>query len=265
MFFLKKIKKLQKKSRPSREFRKSLLINLNNQINMNHSKKVWRLIPATLIALIIVFSFGASAYAYNSNEVIEGHPLFFLKHNIEKMEGRLAVGSEAKVNFHHRMMERRLKEANHFGENNEKMKVLLEKAANELDLSVEELRNQIKDPKTRVEIMNRLADQGFEYAEACQKHNEQFGQKRLNIGQHIMNQEECNQEGCEMNLHQEKREEIMKKHQENLGSELSLEIQFLHQEIFDQENLNMQEKHQQFRTKMKDLIKNKIEVKKADK
>lgn len=73
---------------------------------------------------------GAGAYAYESPDVIDGHPLYAMKQGLETAEAAIAKTSpERAAAFHEKMLERRLKEAERIV--NGRREKLIERAADE--------------------------------------------------------------------------------------------------------------------------------------
>ena len=107
------------------------------------------------IALVLLLG-GTSVYAYESPEVSEGHFLHPVKQGIEQLEGKLRQGEpEGRAGHHLKMFGRRLDEAD-LQEVEEHKEILLETAAEELDMTVEELKDSMFDPGARVEILEQL-------------------------------------------------------------------------------------------------------------
>ncbi|MBU0645890.1 hypothetical protein KJ611_00200 [Patescibacteria group bacterium] len=256
MFIPKQFKQLRDNACPSPEFKNQLLAKLNQETSMTNQSWVRRFVPAFAAALVLFFALGTGAYAYESPSVTEGHPLHFLKNNFEKFEERFADSPEKQAQFHAKMMERRMGEAEHLGWGSEEAQTLLEAAAAEMDLSVEELVNDLKDPETRSQIMDQLAEQGFEFAEAWQEHREQYGQgkaKGFGIGQHMIDFDDDATDDIQA--------PVMGR---GLGWGLGDDIQELRLEIFNDEDLSVEEKRETFHEAVRGLIEEKVEVKKAE-
>lgn len=67
---------------------------------------------ALALALLVMFLLtGTSVYAYNSNDVITGHPLFLLKDAIENVELNLASAESAKAIKYAKFSQKRISEA----------------------------------------------------------------------------------------------------------------------------------------------------------
>ncbi|MFH1142328.1 MAG: hypothetical protein V1695_01290 [Candidatus Uhrbacteria bacterium] len=99
---------------------------------------------------------GTSVYAYESDEVSEGHILHPIKEGIEMFEGKLSQGKpEGRAGYHLKMMSRRLDEVGH-QEMEERRERLLTTAAEELDMTVKELKDAMFDPQIRMEIIEQL-------------------------------------------------------------------------------------------------------------
>lgn len=76
----------------------------------------WATRAAMAVVLLVSLGLGTGAYAYESVDVVEGHPLHLIKQHIEAVEQRIATrkSPEAVAQFHVRMLKRRLREADHF-------------------------------------------------------------------------------------------------------------------------------------------------------
>ncbi len=66
-------------------------------------------LPVATVGLFLVT--GVGAYAYESPTVTDGHLLYPVKQGCEHVEAAMQLSGEAQANFHARMMERRLAEA----------------------------------------------------------------------------------------------------------------------------------------------------------
>jgi len=199
----------------------------------------WRkLAPAGAVAAIVFFSLGTGVYAYESPSVTEGHPLNIVKQNLERAEGWLANNPEARVRFHAKMMDRRMNEARFAGLGNEKADALLAAAAEQLDMSTADLREEMRDPETRVQIMEELADKGVAFAETWQEHRENFGEGKargFGFGRPIMGQDE------DPRLPPP-------------GFGMSEEVKTLRDSIFADESLSLEEQREAFHEGMKVLL-----------
>jgi len=152
---------IKRKAAPSRQFQKELLSHLIGKNTMKIN--IFKTAAASMVAVVILAGGTMSTYAYYSPGVTDGDLLNGLKSGIEKMEGGLARSPEKRAEFHAKMMKRRVAEAEHLKKDNEHHQVVVERAATELGLSVDELKNNIKDPDQRKEIIEQLRDtnQGF--------------------------------------------------------------------------------------------------------
>jgi hypothetical protein len=110
-----------------------------------------------------MFGMGTGVYAYESPDVVEGHALYPVKQGIEGIEGRLAFTSAQKARFHAKMMHRRLREAEHLVDRQERVAPLLVEAAEELGLTVSELKRELRDPESRAEVIEQLKEQDARY------------------------------------------------------------------------------------------------------
>lgn len=139
---LKKILKgLKSESRPDKKCKKALWRQLEHKYDhMYPADRRFVSKPAVIIAAAVLFavSVGTSAYAYDSPEVVEGHPLHFLKENIENFEGKLKFSSEKKAEWHIKMQNRRMEEGQYFMEKNDFRKKIFENGIKEIPFSLDE-------------------------------------------------------------------------------------------------------------------------------
>jgi len=161
MFWLKhQIKKIRRETTPSRAFEDALLRRI---AGAPVSRPVFRFVGVGAAAIILFFSLGTGVYAYGSPDVLDGHPLYFIKQGLERAEGRFATTAETRARFHARMTERRMEEAERIAENQDRLVGALESAAMEMDLSIGEMRAEFRDPRMRKEVVDRLVNQNDRY------------------------------------------------------------------------------------------------------
>ncbi len=98
---------------PRPEFRRALLARLlaNNQLSTTYRQHLRFPRLATALAVLVLIFVGTGAYAYESPNVIEGHPLFMVKKKLESARVRMARTPEDRARVHLWKMERRLREA----------------------------------------------------------------------------------------------------------------------------------------------------------
>lgn len=169
MFWLKgQLKKLRREATPSDAFKDALLqrivgapAKVTPGIGGKYPALNWAAVGVAVV--VLVFGMGTGVYAYESPDVVDGHPLYFVKQKLEDVEGRFATTSEARAHFHAKMMERRMSEAERIAEDQEKLGAVLESAADELDLTVEELSADLEDHPKRKAIIERLNAQNDRY------------------------------------------------------------------------------------------------------
>ena len=119
-----------------------------------------------LTALVVVFTMGTGVYAYESPEVVEGHPLYQVKQSIESVEKSLARTPEARAEFHSRMMERRISEGeHHLSRQPEQVQEALDAAADQLEQTVVEFAPEIQDPALRAQMIEELSIHNARYVE----------------------------------------------------------------------------------------------------
>ncbi|MBI4714332.1 hypothetical protein HY771_04075 [Candidatus Uhrbacteria bacterium] len=156
----RQLKKEKNSAIVTNEFRTALWSKLSAEIDSNKIAQPFalrfRFAVVGVASFVIVFGLGTGVYAYESPQVVEGHTLYFLKNNVEKLEERSAWTPEMRAQFRTRMVERRLREAKANQDQPELELRLLTKAGRELDLTVEELRGGLKNEQKRQEIIKKL-------------------------------------------------------------------------------------------------------------
>lgn len=172
MFFLKRqLKRLSRIGKPSQEFRDGLWLKLSQEHACLYPEASvcshrFRFAAAGFSALIVVFTMGTGVYAYESPEVVDGHPLYFVKSSLESAQEGLARTSEARAEFHARMMARRLEEGeHHLSRRPEQVEESLEAAADQLEQTVEEFAPRIQDPTLRAQMIEDLSIHNARYVE----------------------------------------------------------------------------------------------------
>ncbi len=151
---------MAREARPTRAFSDALLKKI---VGVPHPRPVFRFATVGALCLVLVFGMGTGVYAYESPDVVEGHPLYFMKQNMEKMEERMAPTSEARAEFHAKMYNRRMNEAERLVEQSDKISTVLESAAIELDQSVEELNTEVEVMPRRHKIIEKLSTENDRY------------------------------------------------------------------------------------------------------
>lgn len=120
-------------------------------------QKTWiRFGAVGVTSLFLLLGGTAGVYAYESPKVIEGHPLFSVKQHLENAEQRLSEWKGEPGMFHAKMMKRRLNEFDVHQGKPEQQQVLLTAAAEELGMTVEELRQGLHDPQKRSALIEKL-------------------------------------------------------------------------------------------------------------
>ncbi len=168
MYFLKaKLKWFGRKARPSRAFTSALLSKLEPVAS--YRQHAFRFATAGMAAVLVIFGTGTSVYAYSSPDVSDGHPLYPIKHGMEQLQERFAATSDQRAEFHADMMQRRMAEAERLDQTKEQIPKILESAASELDLSVNELKADLRDPEQRKEVIDRLSETNERYADVLSR------------------------------------------------------------------------------------------------
>jgi len=161
---------MRSQAAPRPEFRSALRAKLSAAYEARYpsaaSSPLLKFAAAGVCVVVLFFGMGTGVYAYESPEVTPDHPLYFMKSGMEQMEGRFAKTPEARAKFHAKMMDRRLKEAERFFQKNRKVGgVLLQSAADELGMTTDELKGELRDPQTRREVLQELSEQSDRYAD----------------------------------------------------------------------------------------------------
>lgn len=203
MFFLKRqLKHLSKTGLPSKAFRDALWLKLSaDRACLYPEASVcshrFRFAAAGLSALVVVFTMGTGVYAYESPDVVDGHPLYFVKSSLESVEEGLARTPEARAEFHSRMMSRRLEEGeHHLSRRSEQVEQSLEAAADQLEQTVEEFAPRVQDPTLRAQMIEELSIHNARYVELSarvQKGEAQSGEPahlRSRVEGHGLSQDE---------------------------------------------------------------------------
>lgn len=172
MFFLKRqLKKTAQSIRPSAEFRARLLSELSLAYDQEYGCPQRRpfFVRATavgLASLVLFFTVGTGVYAYESPEVSEGHPLYFVKSGLESLWERTALSPEARAEFHAEMMERRLAEGEYqLPMRPEQVEPSLEAAAEQFERTIEALDEGVEDESVREKMIDTLSLRRARYLE----------------------------------------------------------------------------------------------------
>ena len=139
--------------------KKRLLQELRIQLNeypMIKQRTYARWGAVGVASLVLLVSGTASVYAYESPVVVDGHPFYPLKQTLETAEHQFAQWRGKPGEFHAKMMERRLNEFDIHQGKPEQQQVLLTAAAEELGMTVEELRQGLHDPQKRSALIEKL-------------------------------------------------------------------------------------------------------------
>jgi hypothetical protein len=244
--------KLKKTSEPNKKFKKELLVQCANEY-MPTKQSTFRFATSGVVALLVVFGLGTGVFAYESPSVVEGHPLNFVKENVEKVEEKLARSPEARAKFHARMSDRRFKEAKRFKGDDSRKADFLEKASAELDLSLEELKVELKDEDARKEIMEKLKESGIKHAPLFDKKGKDF--KGKGIGPDVS---EFRAELKELELEPEEMHEAMKEHMDELLAERLEKIKLENPDKYD-EAVERAAKHKDLQERKREYMKNRVQ------
>jgi len=170
VYFLKaKLRWVGRKANPTRAFKDELFLRIVPKPVVSYRQHAFRFAAVGMASLLVVFGTGTSVYAYDSPDVSDGHPLYPIKQGLERIEERFAATPETRAEFHAKMMERRIAEAERLDQTQEQIPKILESAAAELDLSVEELKTDLREPERRQELLDRLSETNERYAEVLSR------------------------------------------------------------------------------------------------
>jgi len=170
VYFLKaKLKWFGRKANPTRAFKNELYLRIVPKPIVSYRQHAFRFAAAGIASLLVVFGTGTSVYAYSSPDVSDGHPLYPIKHGIEQIQERLALNPNQRAAFHADMMQRRMAEAERLDQTKEEIPKILESAAAELDLSVGELKADLRDPEQRNEVIDKLSETNERYADVLSR------------------------------------------------------------------------------------------------
>ncbi len=166
----RKLKKYKSSVSPSREFRRELWKDLSAAYDSEYGPEkrtvlLSRFAAVGIASLVLALGMGTGVYAYESPDVVEGHTLYPVKQGLERMEEWLANSPEARIRFHTKMMQRRLNEVEHVEAREEASQRLLESAAKELDMSLEDFVEELKEPASREDILEELSETNARYAD----------------------------------------------------------------------------------------------------
>lgn len=179
MSLKKLIKGLRQESRPEKKCKKALWRQLDHKFDHMYPA-ARRLVPrpATIIAVVVLIALGVGtgAYAYESPEVVEGHPLHFLKQNIENFEGKFKFSPEKKAEWHIKMQDRRMAEAEYFVNKNDFRKDLFEQGVGQMGQGLDEAK--------RIELKTRRQEMLEHISVMEQKHVEMLQQIKPQLSEY---------------------------------------------------------------------------------
>lgn len=150
MMFLKlKLKRLRRESTPDAAFkaalRARLLASQQPLIVHRFASPMMRYAFATS-ALVLVFVFGTTTFAYASSSVGAGDTLYPIKSTIEEIEASMKKTPEAQARFQARMLDRRAREIAYRLRHDEPLRLRdVAALAKVMDLSIDEFRDLAND------------------------------------------------------------------------------------------------------------------------
>jgi hypothetical protein len=174
MIGLGPLKTLRRAAHPAPEFTQALWGRLSAAYDRAYGYErgrapIARFVAVGISVLVLVCTLSTGVYAYESTDVVPGHVLYQVKQGMERVEGTLAWTKEDRARFHAKMMGRRMNEASHVLTIPTRVEGLLSDAAEELDMSVDELKSGLRDPSTRQEIVDELSRQNARYPTLLQR------------------------------------------------------------------------------------------------
>ncbi|MBU0649386.1 hypothetical protein KJ969_04825 [Patescibacteria group bacterium] len=155
------VNNLNKASRPENRFKKRLWRRLDRGFDQMYSVRpvfVFKKAAIFGVVVLMLLAVAGSAYAYESPQVIEGHPLYFLKQGLEGIEGKAKFTPEQKAGWHLKMQARRVKEGEFFANKKGDLReqLFLEGAA-QMGKGIEEMR-LIRSMEIKMDMVNRLSE-----------------------------------------------------------------------------------------------------------
>ncbi|MFH1631474.1 MAG: hypothetical protein ABIA47_00405 [bacterium] len=160
------LKEIKKAGKPERGFKNALASELGDEFGREYpaNRPSFKRALAMPVALVVVLvTMGMGSYAYASPEVTQGHFLHPFKRGIEAVEALLPRSPEGAAEFHARMMERRIAEGEVMMREERLGPGHLEKIAEELDVTVDELIRARDDLEFRRGLIDRLQAQNLRY------------------------------------------------------------------------------------------------------
>ncbi len=113
------LEKISEEAKPDAHFEQILKVKLRERFHHLYEKKevktpffqgIWRLKIQFTSALILVLFTSTTIYAYNSDEITNGHILYPLKRSAENVEEIFATSPESKTSYYNKMAGRRIRE-----------------------------------------------------------------------------------------------------------------------------------------------------------
>lgn len=99
---------MRRDASPTPEFKAALL---SRVMGSPAPRSALRYALVGIASLVLVFGTGTGVYAYESPDVVDGHPLYFVKSAVEKVESRFAISPEQRDRHEQKMLRRRAGEA----------------------------------------------------------------------------------------------------------------------------------------------------------
>jgi|GEM_PF-2544988 len=104
-------------AKPENNFEQTLKVKLRERFHAKYEqpktpffKKLWRFKIQLTSALVLVLFSSTTLYAYNNDNVTNGHILYPLKRTTENVEGMFATTPQSKTTYYHKMAKRRMRE-----------------------------------------------------------------------------------------------------------------------------------------------------------
>lgn len=177
------MKKLKKQFNIDRKYRKDLWKTLENKWKEFelppyswYQTKVFRFALVCTVFVFLIGSGGTSAYAYSSDDVVDGNILYPLKKKIEVVEERLQKNPSEKAKFYLKIMERREKELVHirkFKKNEIRTMEDIDRMKTKLEIAKKWVNSKdIKDPILKDRIETKLKQRNMIMKERVLKINQ---------------------------------------------------------------------------------------------
>jgi hypothetical protein len=162
------LKELKTGSEASKDFNVALWSELEREFEKTYPSTLmfWRRAFILPLAVMVIFvSTGTGVYAYASPSVTQNHGLYPVKRGIESMEGFLPRSNRGSVEFHIRMMDRRIAEGEFLQGRHELHVEVLVEVTDEFYTVVRKIEAIDENDELRVLIIDRVERQTADYGD----------------------------------------------------------------------------------------------------